>query len=317
MRRSNAITLLKRISLPLVAALGSLLLAGSIAPAGERIAVFLSSQEAPFLGALEGVRGYLQKQGADVVYDVHRLEDDAVAADEAVRKAREGGATLVLTIGSQATSSAIKRIDDLPIIACLVMRMGPFRKATNVTGVGLEFPLEVQLSRLQDILPEAHTIGVLYNPGENRHWVEEAGRIAKSKGFRLLPIAINAPQDVPAALTAMAKKADVLLGVPDSIAFSPQMAKPLLLFSFRNSIPLVGLSSAWVKAGAIYALDWDYEDLGEQAGEIAWKVLKGARPADISPATPRKTLYSVNVKTAGQMKIDLPAGVVRDARTAF
>jgi putative ABC transport system substrate-binding protein len=81
------------------------------------------------------------------------------------------------------------------------------------------------------------------------------------------------------------------------------MAKPLLLFSFRNSIPLVGLSSSWVKAGALYALEWDYADLGAQAGEMALGILRGARPSAIPTAPPRKTFYTLNLKTAEQMKI--------------
>ena len=50
---------------------------------------------------------------------------------------------------------------------------------------------------------------------------------------------------------------------------TPQTAEPILLSTLKNKIPLVGLSSSWVKAGALYALDRDYVDIGLQSGELA------------------------------------------------
>ncbi|MFO0732606.1 MAG: ABC transporter substrate binding protein [Nitrospiraceae bacterium] len=54
---------------------------------------------------------------------------------------------------------------------------------------------------------------------------------------------------------------------------TPHTAEPILLSTFRNKIPLAGLSTSWVKAGALYALDRDYLDIGSQCGEIAGKIL--------------------------------------------
>ena len=124
---------------------------------------------------------------------------------------------------------------------------------------------------------------------------------------------VSAPQDVPAALERLAQKADVLWGVADALVLSPQLAKPILLFSFRNSIPFIGPSAPWVKAGALYSLDYDYRELGSQCAEIALKVLRGEAPNDISPDYPRTIKYSLNLNTARMMKITLPDELVRGA----
>jgi ABC-type uncharacterized transport system substrate-binding protein len=122
---------------------------------------------------------------------------------------------------------------------------------------------------------------------------------------------------VPAALNMFSRRVDALWVVPDRVVLSPPIAKNILLFSFRNSIPVIGPSSAWVKAGAYVGLDWDYAELGNQCGEMAKKVLAGTRPADLAAETPRVVHYAINLSTARLMKIPVSADVVRDARQVF
>ena len=85
----------------------------------------------------------------------------------------------------------------------------------------------------------------------------------------------------------------------------------------RNRIPFVGLSQTWVKAGALYALDRDYEDIGAQCGELAVKILQGTSPSALPPVTPRKVVYSINLRTARHMKLDISPGALRDAQAVI
>jgi putative ABC transport system substrate-binding protein len=105
--------------------------------------------------------------------------------------------------------------------------------------------------------------------------------------------------------------------VVDELVLTPQTAKHILLFSFQNRIPFVGLSTAWVKAGAVYALDWDYTDLGMQCGEMALKVLQGTAINTLPPVIPRKVVYALNQKTARHMKIEIAETLVHGAREVF
>ena len=98
---------------------------------------------------------------------------------------------------------------------------------------------------------------------------------------------------------------------------SPQTAEAILLFSFRSGVPFVGLSSSWVKAGALYALDRDYKDLGSQCGELAIKVLQGTKPSMLPIVPPRKTLYSLNQKTADHMKLEFSPLIMKNAQQIF
>ena len=288
------------------------------AHAADKIAVLVSSKDATFEEALKGFQDHLGKAAVQADYEVHRLDGSVAKAGQAVQAVKKGGAKLVLTIGSLATDAAVKEITDTPIVACMVLRTDGLKKMPNVTGVGLEFSLQVQTSWLQVLLPKAKTVGVLYSPDENKMRIEAAGRIMQNVGLKLVAQEVRFPQDVPAAVEGMTKKVDVLWGVADTVAMTSKTAKDVLLpFSVRNNIPLIGLSPTWVKAGALYALEWDYTDIGAQAGDMAVKVLKGAPPSSIPTASPRKVYYALNLKTAQQMNITFSDQILRGARHTF
>ncbi len=308
---------MKRRSFLAAAAFSALLLFGGSVTAGEKIALLISSNNAPYKAAVSGFNAYLAKQGIQADYEVYPLDGDAAKAGPAIQKIKASGSRLIFTLGSLATDAVVKEVTDTPIIACLVLRTDNLKSLSNVTGVGLEFSFETQLEWLQRLLPQAKSVGVIYNPEENQKRIEHAARFAKKVGLHLEAQEVRTPRDIPAALNNLSKRADVIWGIADNLTLSPTIGKNVLLFSFRNNIPYIGPSATWVKAGALYSLDWDYEDLGAQCGEIAQKIFGGTAPADIPALSPRRVLYTLNLFTARQMKITLSDELVRGARQTY
>jgi putative ABC transport system substrate-binding protein len=98
---------------------------------------------------------------------------------------------------------------------------------------------------------------------------------------------------------------------------SVNTAKEVLLASFRNKVPLIGVSDNWVKSGAFYALSWDYTDLGLQCADQAIKLLSGTPVRSIPPEHPRKVTYTINTKIAEHMNIDIPESLLKNAKMVF
>lgn len=290
--------------------------AGSAA-AADRIALLISSDDAPYKEAVAGFHESLARQAMQPTYQLYSLGGDPSRASGAIQNIKQSAPGLVLALGSLAADAVAREINDIPIVAGLVLRTDVLRKAPNITGVGLDLPEEVQLNWIRKLVPPARTIGVIYSAAENGRKIEAAARTAKTMGLALEAQAVSGPLEVPAALERLAKRANVLWGLVDTVAMSPQMAKPILVFSLQNSIPFVGPSAMWVKAGALGSQDFDYKDIGAQCGDIAVKVLKGAAPAAIPPEAPRRVTYSLNMNTARQLKLTLPEDVVRGARQTF
>lgn len=310
--------------LPTAIRIASVLLAVLASPAGPgtraaprpavRIAAIVSQDAAPYEEVLEGFTSFLQRQGVQAQIDVHALHGDGAAADAVLQRARADGAQLLFTLGSLGTQAAVHQVQDTPIVAGLVLKTEDLGHAANATGVVLEFPVEIELRWMQRLLPGQRNVGVLFNPAENQVRIDEAARAARDMGLHLHARKVETPQDLPGALDSLNKRADVLWGVADHVVLNPQTVKPILLFSLHNRIPFVGLSATWVKAGALYALDRDYADIGKQCGEMALKILQGAAPRSVPPAPPRKVLYSVNMKTARILKLDFQTGMLQGAQ---
>ncbi|MCP5047540.1 MAG: hypothetical protein GY940_10235, partial [bacterium] len=133
-----------------------------------RVAVLINRDAEPYNEVLAGFKQYLGKKGVDAKYKVFPLDGDAARAAQALREVKENGPDVLLTLGTFATERAINKNINTPIIAGLVLRMDSLEKAANATGVVLEFTIETQLQWLRRFMPRCKTIGVIYNPGENR-----------------------------------------------------------------------------------------------------------------------------------------------------
>ena len=281
------------------------------------IVVVTSRDVAPYDSVVLGISRRLSDPNASYTVALHSLETGAQGAMQALRRTRMAGDAPILTIGSRATHAALKAPGRGPVIACMVVDSRKLRKAKNATGVLLDFPVATQLKWIRRFVPNGRTIGVLYNPAENGEQIAVAKRIASGLGLRLVAREVRRPQDLPAALDKLASEADLLWGVTDQLVLSRQTAERILLFSFRNRIPLSGLSASWVKAGALYALDRDYEDLGAQCGEMAKQILGGRNADTLPPTTPRKVIYALNLRTAEHLKLEFSTELIEGAEKVF
>lgn len=224
---------------------------------------------------------------------------------------------LIYSLGAEATQWISLNTADVPIIATLVLKEEDLKKSANVTGVSLNYSLKTQFEWLKKFFIQQKTVAILYNPKENAGVIEIAKAVGGQFGFNLVAIPVASPKELPFALGQLANNIEILLAVPDETVMSVNTAKEVLLASFRNKVPLVGLSDNWVKSGAFYTLSWDYEDLGRQCAEMAQKIMGGAPITAISPEHPRKITYTINAKIAEHMKIDIPLEIIKNAKKIF
>ena len=289
----------------------------SVCAESGRIVVLNGQDLKPYQDVLAGLQQSLSKQGINLPVEVHALQGNPTMTQSVLADIKKNGARLVVTLGSAATQAAVREVGHLPLMATMIVTADDIKPASNATAVLLEFPLDIQMQWLRRIVPAANTVGVLFNPKENQTKVSSALRVAKETGLTLVTQAVDTPRSLPDALENLSRNVDALWGISDSIVMTPHTAEPILLSTLRNKIPLAGLSTSWVKAGALYALDRDYLDIGAQCGEVAGKILGGTSPAALAPTFPRKVTYSVNLKTAGAMNLELPQDVVRGATQVF
>ena len=281
-----------------------------------RIAVIVSQEGPAYRAALAGLRQPLERRPG-IELSVTELNGRADRAEAAFKSVRESGPTLVVTLGSLATRESVRRLPGVPLVAGMILTAEELSGVGNATGVFLQFPVAVELEWLSRMLPNDRRIGVLYHSDDNHQRVAEARRLAPGLNLVLQAVRIDEPGRIPDALDNLARRSDVLWGMVDPMVFNPETAQTLLLFSLKSQLPLVGPSPPWVRAGALFALDRDYVDVGLQCAELAGQVLDGAPAGSVGPVPPRRVRLSLNKGTADRLKIELPAKTVRDAAEVF
>lgn len=280
-------------------------------PAARIIAV-LASDVQPYQEALQGVRDYATQHLPHAQISAHILPR-AKAAPAVNASLFNEPADLYVALGTAALDYMRQAGVTRPIVAGMVLNAAELAQSGNVTGVVLELPVETEIEWMLRFLPDKPRVGLLYSPGPHAQQYVASDKLLAARGRSLPRREVTSPQQLPAALKALERDIDVLWGIPDPLVYTPQTAKEILLFSFRNRIPMVGLSRAWVKGGALYALDRDYRDIGMQSGELVKKLLDGTPAASLPPVYPRKIVYAINLKTARHMKVDLEPALLKGA----
>lgn len=302
-----------------------LLLSGAaFAQPREFIAVIKTRDAEPYEIALKSLRRTLKARGLDVAVEEFLLAEDHPPAvsrfdpgyfsgrDDRLAEIRKKNPQLIVTLGSAATERASKVIRDTPMLFCMVLN--PLASGfLRLTGASLDIPAQVQFEALRSVIPNAKKIGVIYNPQETESVVQQARKSAREMGLELFAVPIASADKVPDALRALDKSIDALWSVADGTTFSSASMEFIFLHTLRNKLPFMGLSPAFVKAGALLALAVDYQEVGAQCGGLAARILSGENPSSLPVTTPHRAILHVNLKTADTIGIKIPAERLKGA----
>lgn len=281
-----------------------------VAQANNDILVLQSHGSAPYQLALEGFKQQLAKLRIAANYRVQMLEGQS---EYLLEHSAKPATSLVLSLGTPATRLALAHDVKTPLVAGLILDGAELDRHRNATGVTLSFPVDQQWQWFRRLLPEAGVVAVVFNPKRSEALFQALQQYSKRADVELLRAEVQSVEEFPDLLQSLPLQLDAVWALDSMVPYNNAAVRELLLFSFRNRIPLVGLSAQWVKAGALYALDWDYPDLGRQAAELANQILQNGRsPASLPPQTPRKIRPVWNSKTSEHMKIPTPENRLLD-----
>lgn len=281
----------------------------------KQVLIISNGNDGPYPQVIDGYKKALSKQLAATYTELllEQLRADGSALGKEIHAHKPD---LIFALGAEALGYAKQDNKAIPVVATLVLKEDALKSA-GVTGVSLAYPLNVQIQWLKKFFPKQAKVAVLFNSDENAKTVQALDKVAGSVGLELIPIPVESPKQLPDALQQLAKNSEILFAIPDDVAMSPKTAKEVLLASFRNRVPLIGLSDNWVKSGALYALSWDYDDLGRQCAVQSQKILNGQSILQVAPEAPRKLTYTINTKIAEHMNIEIPESLLKNAKALF
>lgn len=299
---------------------------GGAAAAGEEVSVAATAiVEHPALDAVrDGVRDELESQGyvsgENLRFVYKTAQGNPTTAAQIARRFAGQDHDVIVPISTPSAQSVLAATETVPVVfgavtdpvsARLVQSLSdPQGRVTGVTDLS---PVARQLDLIREILPEARTLGVLYNPGEaNSVKILELARAeAPARGFEIVEATAPKSAEVLAAARNLVGRADAVYIPTDNTIVSA--LESVVKVGMENQLPVFAADTASVPRGAVAALGFDYYDLGRQVGRIVVRVLEGAAPGDIPVESVSTTRLSVNPEMASRMGVELPSAVVARA----
>ena len=119
-------------------------------------------------------------------------------------------------------------------------------------AIVLDQPFYRQAHLIAAILPGKHNVGLLYSTPPNeliqlRDWLT-------THGFNLHEQLVNPAQPLAEPLQNILHNSDVLLALPDAVVYNSSTLRNIFLATYRSGVPVIGISTGYVKAGALCAI---------------------------------------------------------------
>lgn len=171
-----------------------------------------------------------------------------------------------------------------------------------MSALFLDQPLPRQVALLRAALPSLKRVGVLYTAGGDFDAQPLQHELVK-QGAQLVTQALQSDDNLSGKLESLLARSEILLAVPDSNIYNSSTIRNILLGSYRRGVPMVGLSAAYVSAGALCAV---YSTPEQQAAQSAGMVSDFLHRGVMPPARfPQLYQIALNEEVARSMRFNI------------
>ena len=264
--------------------------------------------------------GYIESRNVDFDYrwaEFHPERFPALAADLVQKQV-----SLIAAVSGQPAIRAAKNATaEIPIVFLITddpVRLGLVeslnRPGGNLTGVAAVTASVVmkQIELMNEVFPGSSPIDLLIDPTEAAD-IENAARIADQKLNRRVNVVRAASEaDFDSALTTVTNDkaaALVVTAQPLFVTHYVQLARIVA----RYAIPTVYSPVDLAKSGGLMSFGGSIFDMFHRLGNLAGKVLAGAKPAELPVELPTKFELKLNLKIAKALGINFPLSVLARA----
>lgn len=273
--------------------------------------------------SVKGFKDYLNKKGIEVEFVEKNAQGDKGTNDLITQQFVSDDVDLIYAVATPSATAAVnstlgKEIPVLfnavtdPVDAQLVKSME--KPGGNITGVSDAAPLEKQLQLIRDFLPDAKTIGMIYNIGEpnGKIQVEQVKKLAPDFGFTVEEKGISQTSEITTAAQQLADTTDCIYNITDNsvVAATPSITDK----ANAKNIPVFAAEDGQMESGLLATDSISYTKLGEQAGSMAYEILvNGKKPKDMPVETAKDTKLYINKKVAETLGIKIPEALDKRA----
>jgi len=285
-----------------------------IASPGGGYAHFLS-------GFFDGLKDGGYVEGKNVAVDYRwaegRSERLPILANDLVQ---HQVAVIVASGGDAPALAAKKATEEIPIVFISggePVKMGLVaslnRPGGNVTGVNFTSSelIPKRLGLLHELVPQAMTVGALVNPNYSASddQLRELREAATASGLKLEILTASTESDIDSAFASLVQQRIGALLLANDPFFQAYRAQ-IIALAARYAIAAAYPDSGYADAGGLISYGPSITDAYRLAGTYVAKVLSGIKPADLPVQQSTKFEFAINLKTAKELGLTVPATTI-------
>lgn len=281
--------------------------------AEKRIGVIMTG-DIPYYRAMhESMISELNKRFAGVEkieIILQRPFPNPISWSNSARKLIAFDVDLIVTYGEAATQAVIREKSRIPLVyAGLYEPDYAALKGQHVTGCGFKVPLS-SIIRYFKSIKALTSLGIVVSSIEDDsvRQYEAIKLLAEQQNVRTEKIDISAHADVEKLKT---KKADAIFITGSALAHL--WLDEILVILKNANIPAADIFPDSPETGLLMNLFQPSQAQGQMAAEMAWRIIRGEKPANISAHTLRDTELVFNLVQAKQLGITFPIHLLMEA----
>ena len=275
----------------------------------------LDSAREGFIQTLKD-NGYVD--GENIVIDYQNAQNDQSNLKTISQRFVQEGDDLILAIATGAAQSVAAETSEIPILGTAITDYEAAQLVEsndapggNVSGTTDLNPVDKQLDLLKEMLPDAKTLGILYNSSAVNSEIQAqmAEEAAQALGLECKTATVTNTNDIAQVMESIASDVDAIY-IPTDNTFASAMAT-VAKVAEQYKVPTICGESGMVQNGGLATVGIDYYKLGCQTGEMAVRILKdGANVAEMPIEGLEDANVCINLDEAAAIGYEFPQSII-------
>ena len=266
--------------------------------------------------ATQGFKDALTEElGDGVTFDEQNAQGDSNTCSTIINSFVSADVDLILANATAALQAAAAGTSEIPILGTAVTEYGVALDIAdfdgtvggNISGTSDLAPLDGQAEMIQELFPDAETIGLLYCSAEanSQYQVDTVRGYLEEMGYTCQDYSFSDSNDLASIVTTAASSCDVIYVPTDNTAASnTEIINNVCL---PAGVPIVAGEEGICEGCGVATLSIDYYELGYATGEMAVRILRDGEdisemPIEYAPTFTKK----YNADICQELGVEVP-----------
>jgi putative tryptophan/tyrosine transport system substrate-binding protein len=265
-------------------------------------------------------------ESRSIVLDTRWTDGVVARVSEIAAAFAQRPVNLILTAGDGQVIAAKKATDTIPIVFAatgdpvgngLVASLA--NPGGNATGLSLQLTDSVgkRVDLLRDLLPNLHRLGLIGNVANETAGSEWRAALSEAHalGIETISSGFSRTEEIAPAIENLKGRVEALYVCQDPLVGSS--IAEINASALDARLPAMFSVREWAERGGLISYGPDFSMLYRRAAEMADKILRGTKPADIPVEQPTQFDLVINLKTAKALGLQVPEALLNRADTVI